>query len=634
MTRLPYPLIVAALLCLSGCERADEVSPPAPSAESTLERADRAPVAVDERGTPRQVYWGDLHLHSRYSFDSYSFGNDNLTAEDAFRFARGAGIIGHTGVQAKLARPLDFLLVSDHAEYLGVFVGLAQEDPELLGSQLGTRWVDYLAKGDIRSIVDEYIGTVERTMPLTEPVPAGFSRSVWHALTEAAERHNEPGKFTALIGYEWTSMIDGRNLHRVVVFRDGPQKTQQILPFSAIDGNDPEELWAFLDDYEEQTGGQVLAIPHNGNLSNGLMFAEHTLDGAAFDRDYALTRARWEPVYEMTQVKGDAESHPLLSPADEFADFENWDETDIAMNPKPDDERADMLAHEYARPVLKIGLRLENELGVNPFKFGLIGSTDSHTAFSTADDDNFFGKFPDSEPSPKRLTNKMGGLLWENWRLTASGYAAIWASENTRAALFDALKRREVYASTGPRITVRFFGGWEFSPKDLEGADYADIGYGKGVPMGGDLGSAPGGRAPMFMLAAAKDPIGANLDRVQIVKGWRAESGTLHERVYDVALSDDRVVDDETGQAPPVGNTVDVANASYANSIGADTLAAVWTDPDFDPSQAAFYYARVIEIPTPRWTAYDAKRFGLELPEHIPTITQERAYTSPIWFTP
>ena len=625
-----YP-ILAAWLLVSGCERSDESS----SAETVPEgeQLEQLEPGV-ERKNPHRVYWGDLHLHSRYSFDSYSFGNDNLSADDAYRFARGAKIMGHTGVEAQLARPLDFLLVSDHAEYLGVFVGLAQEDPELLASRLGARWAGYLENEDIGSIVAEYIGTVERTMTLSEPVPAEFSRAVWHDLVEIAERHNEPGKFTALIGYEWTSMIGGRNLHRVVVFRDGPSEAKKVLPFSALDGNDPEELWAFLDDYEAQTGGRVLAIPHNGNLSNGLMFAERRLDGTVLDRNYALTRARWEPVYEMTQVKGDAEANPLLSPTDEFADFENWDETDIGMNPKPDDERADMLAHEYARPVLKIGLRLGNELGVNPFKLGLIGSTDSHTAFSTADDDNFFGKFPDSEPSPARLSNKMGGLLWENWRLAASGYAAIWAVENTRAALFDALKRREVYASTGPRITVRFFGGWMFSNEDLASADYAGIGYRKGVPMGGDLGPAPSGRAPTFMLVAAKDPAGANLDRVQVIKGWQAKDGTLRERVYDVALSGERRVDPETGKAPAVGNTVDVDNASYSNSIGAAALSTLWTDPDFDASLAAFYYARVIEIPTPRWTAYDAKRFGVDLPDHIPAITRERAYTSPIWFTP
>ena len=377
-----------------------------------------------------------------------------------------------------------------------------------------------------------------------------------------------------------------------------------------------------------------MAIPHNGNLSDGAMFAEQTLSGEPLDRAYAETRARWEPVYEVTQIKGDAEAHPLLSPDDEFADYENWDQSDIGANLKPEDKKADMYAHEYARPVLKLGLRLEESLGVNPFKFGLIGSTDSHTTLSTADDDNFFGKFPDSEPSPERMNNTMGGILWPNRHLTASGYAAVWASANTREALFDSLRRREVYASTGPRIVVRFFGGWGYPEDAIDRPDFAAVGYAGGVPMGGDLTAAPDGTAPSFLVHAAMDPDGASLDRIQIVKGWVAADGSLAERVYDVAWSGDRTVDAQSGRLAAVASTVNVDDATYTNDAGASQLGAVWVDPDFDPATRAIYYVRVLEIPTPRWTTYDAVRYGLELPDDVPAAVQERAYTSPIWYTP
>jgi hypothetical protein len=418
----------------------------------------------------------------------------------------------------------------------------------------------------------------------------------------------------------------------VVIYKDGAELAGQLPPFSGQDSLDPRELWKALAAYEAQTGGEVMAIAHNGNLSNGMMFPDSSVDGKPINRAYAELRARWEPIYEVTQVKGDGESHPTLSPDDEFADFENWDWDNIGRSQKKEDW---MLPHEYARGALKLGLAHEKTLSVNPFKFGLIGSTDGHNSISTTQEDNFFGKFPESQPGPARMENAMAAnALWQNWNIVASGYAAIWARENTRDALFNAMKRREVYATTGSRITVRFFGGWEYESDDLDQPTYLDVGYGKGVPMGGDLSQAPKNTAPTFMVVAGKDPDGANLDRVQVIKGWLGRDGTLAEQVYDVAWAGDRQPDATTGKLPAVGTTVDLENASFDNSIGAADLAAVWTDPDFDPRERAFYYVRVLEIPRPRWTAYDARFFDLKPPDEIPMVIQDRAYTSPIWYTP
>ncbi len=600
-----------------------------PAAASAAE-----PVAeqiVANSNTSTQVYWGDLHVHSRTSFDSFAFGNDNLTADDAFRFASGEAIQGRTGVEAKLKRPLDFLLVSDHAEFMGILEGIKLQKPELLGSALGKHWNELIAAGDIGGVINEFTSYISGESLDDGYVPDSFVNDVWASANAAADRYNKPGEFTAFIGYEWTSMINGRNLHRNVLFKDGADKTSQIKPFSALDSTDPEKLWAYLDEYVRKTQGSVMSIPHNGNLSAGMMFDEVDLAGNALDLDYAQRRARWEPIVEMTQVKGDSETHPLVSPDDAFADFENWDKTDIGMNVLKEEEKVAAFTHAYARPALKVGLKLADKLGTNPYQFGMIGSTDSHTTFATADDNNYFGKFPDSEPSADRLTNKMGGSLWENRLLTSSGYVAVWADQNTRESLFDSLERREVYATTGPRITVRFFGGWNFG--DNAGAADAMVaeGYKNGVPMGGEL--IPSDQtAPTFLVSAMKDPDGANLDRIQIIKGW-TDNGKTFERIYDVAVSDDRAPDAD-GVIPVLDSTVNTDTASYDNSIGAKQLSTQWTDPDFDPTQRAFYYSRVIEIPTPRWTTYDAVRFEKDLPRDVPAEIQERAYTSPIWYTP
>ena len=582
-------------------------------------------------GSGTRLFWGDLHVHSNQSPDSFAFGNARLTQENAFRFARGERVVASNGMEAQLQRPLDFLLVADHAEFIGVFPRLMARDPALLETELGADWRRLLdEKGSVGAIIGEWLRRLQDTNYQQE-LPAEFRRSLWQEISSTADRHNEPGQFTAFVGYEWTAMVKGNNLHRVVLFRDGAERASKLPPFSALDSHDPEQLWAALEKYETTTGGRVMSIPHNGNVSNGLMFDVKTLDNKPFDRAYAETRSRWEPIYEVTQVKGDGEAHPLLSPDDEFADFETWDQDNIARTVE---KTAAMLPHEYARPALKLGLDLENRLGVNPYAFGLIGSTDSHTTLATADDDNFWGKFLDSEPGPERTGNRMGGSLWLNWRLAASGYAAVWARDNTREALFDALARKEVYATTGPRIALRFFGGWDFGQADINSPRLAEIGYAGGVPMGGSLPAPQGKRAPRFLIQAHKDPVGANLDRMQVVKGWLDADGQVQEKVFDVALSDGRAPDPQTGAIPSLKSTVDIETASYRNTIGATSFGIVWEDPEFDPRLSAFYYVRVIEIPTPRWTAYDARDYELELDSDIPMVTQERVYSSPIWYRP
>jgi hypothetical protein len=418
----------------------------------------------------------------------------------------------------------------------------------------------------------------------------------------------------------------------VVVFRDNADKTNQIVPFSSLDSDNPENLWKVLDAYETKTGGSVLAIPHNGNLSNGRMFEIVDFAGNPLTRQYAETRANREPVVEVTQIKGD-EAHPYLSPTDEFANFERWDRGNLDLSA---DKKPEMLQYEYARAALKTGLKLEKRLGVNPYKFGMIGSTDAHTSLATADSDNFFAKLPAYEPSPDRwkyAPEFASGKAYYGWEFVASGYAGVWATANTREAIWDALKRKEVYATTGPRMIVRFFGGWDFDAKDAQNRDPAAIGYEKGVPMGGDLRQAPAGKPATFLVAALKDPTGANLDRVQVIKGWPDSNNNLQEKVYDVAWSGNRKPG-ANGQVPAVGNTVDMKTATWTNTIGAPELVTVWKDPDCDISLRAFYYVRVLEIPTPRWTLYDAVRFGVTMDPKVPMVEQQRAYTSPIWYTP
>jgi hypothetical protein len=466
----------------------------------------------------------------------------------------------------------------------------------------------------------------------------GIYKNTWDALIEAAENANDPGHFTAFIGYEWTSLVKGNNLHRVVVYRDNADRAKLVQPFTMsapLGSPNPQDLWAWMAAYEKKTAGQVLAIAHNGNMSNGIMFPEIRAFGKRIGKIYAQQRIRWEPLYEATQIKGDGETHPYLSPDDEFADYETWAVGNLDLSVLKTD---DMLEGEYARSGLKIGLKLEEKIGINPYQFGMIGSSDSHTALTAIEEESFFGKHTGGEPGATRYSHpmaKVGDNEYPGWSMVASGWAAVWAEENTRESIFAAMQRKETYATTGSRMTVRFFGSWSFEAGDANTRLPANVGYTKGVPMGGNLSRRPDGKAaPGFLVGAMKDPLGGNLDRIQIIKGWLDDEGNTQEKVYDVAWSGNRSLNPGNGKLPSVGNTVDVTNATWTNTIGATELITVWQDPDFDPQQRAFYYARVIEIPTPRWTAYDAKYFGLDMPDNIPMTTTERAYTSPIWYSP
>ena len=581
---------------------------------------------------PVNVLWGDTHLHTSYSLDAGMFGNKNLGPEQAYQFARGDGVKAHNGMTAKLDRPLDFLVVADHAEYLGLLHSFKNADPKLLENEDGKRWAKLL-QGD-REQVRKALFEMAKDIASVSPRLSNKSlfKSAWQDIIKAADKYNDPGRFTAFIGYEWSSMPKGDNLHRVVVFSDDGAKAGQVLPFSAFDSENVEDLWAFLDDYEKKTGGRVLAIPHNGNLSNGKMFSTKDVEGNAINRRYAETRAKWEPLYEVTQMKGDSETHPKNSPNDAFADFEVWDKGNIEAT---EVKASEMLQYEYARSALKLGLKVEQDLGVNPFKFGLIGSTDAHTSLSAVKESNYWGKMSAFEPNKTRASFKRKGAVYNlsGEEFGSSGYAAVWATNNTRDSIFDAMKRRETYATTGPRMTVRFFGGWNFENNEVNYPDYAARGYAKGVPMGGDLIASSSPQSPKFMIVASKDPDGANLDRVQIVKGWLDNQGQLHEKIHNVTWSDDRKQQTD-GSIKSVGNTVDVEQASWTNDIGASELATVWTDPAFNSEEKAFYYVRVLQIPTPRWTVYDEKFFKFKINKKLPETIQERAYTSPIWYTP
>jgi hypothetical protein len=595
--------------------------------------------ALPNKNFPNQVFFGDTHLHTAFSPDAGLIGA-TLKPDDAYRFAKGETVTSSTGLPARLGRPLDFLVVTDHAENLGLPVAVTERNRTLLETEFGRNILDITAPGTLESKFKGYEFWELASQTGKDPLAGtDFGKTMWNKVTEAAERHNAPGKFSAFIGFEWTSTPRGNNLHRNVIFRGGKDTADKLVPISAYDTEDPERLWEWMEQAEKQAGVRLLAIPHNGNVSNGLMFDDVTYsDRNPLDRAYAERRMRWEPVYEVTQMKGDGEAHPKLSPKDKFADFYTWDKGSFGVEPKT----PGMLPREYAREALKRGLAYQEKLGANPFKFGMIGSTDSHTGLSTVEENNYYGKIVALEPTadPIRFYEPLVGRFSEKdsdktfaWQTQAAGLAAVWARENTREAIWDALARREVYATTGPRMRVRVFGGWEFKKDDLDRSDFAQYGYEKGVPMGGDLTVAPSGVEPGFLIRALRDPEGANLDRVQVVKGWLEADGTTREKVYDVTWSGNRKPDKD-GDVPPVGTTVDLADSSYTNAIGAPFLQTFWTDKDFDPTKSAVYYVRVLEIPTPRWTTYDAKVFGVKIPDGAPVDVQERAYTSPIWYSP
>ena len=625
-------------------------------ATSVLRAQDTAGITADvlggrpyspyaDRAFPTNVYFGDTHVHTSISADAGG-GGTRLGPRDAYRFARGEQVVSTSGQPIRLNRPLDFYMITDHSDGMGAINDILTGAPNIMADETGRRFHEAFSQGgqaaaDAAFELVRQFSQGELSDALNyQPGNPAYKR-VWDELIQIAEGFNEPRRFTTFIAYEWTSLVNGNNLHRNVIFRDGSERAGRVLPYTTtppIGSPNPRDLWAWMETYEDTTGGDVLAIPHNGNLSNGMMFAlqDDFAHGAELDRDYVEQRQRWERLYEATQMKGDGEAHPMLSPEDEFASFENWDmgNLDLSVAKTPE-----MLPGEYVRSGLQRGLILESQFGVNPYKFGLVGASDTHNGLTTHTNNNFFGKFVQYEPNAHRSNhlskeNAENGAQLNSWQYITAGLTAVWARENTRGALFDAMERREVYATTGPRMRVRFFGGYDFTKDDALRRDLALIGYTKGIPMGGDLNDAPAGRAPTFLVYALREPTGANLDRVQIIKGWLDATGDPRERIYDVAVSDDRTIGEDGRCLTSVGDTVDLSIPSWTNTIGAAELGSVWSDPAFDPELRAFYYARVIEIPTPRWTAYDRVRFDLELPREIPLKAQERAYTSPIWYSP
>ena len=622
-------LLMTTSALVTGCER--------------LEQGMSSKAEVKDTAYPEQVFWGDTHLHTANSVDAFGLGN-RLDPETALRFARGEEVEATTGSKAKLERPLDFLVIADHAEGLGSTKALYDTPGFLITDPMLRRWRDMMHESPRQSLAattEILAARAANKMPpgLNDPEKgAERTHKIWNQNLKAVERYNEPGKFTAFFGFEYTLMQGGNNLHRNVIFRDGIDRVSQIDPLDPTTELWPDKLWDYMDTYEKKTGGKVLAIPHNGNLSNGLMWMLTDPQGGPLTAEYARRRAHREPVAEITQIKGDSESHPFLSPNDEYAGYGTlgWDKNNL-LNTQA--TKTGDYAGSYVREALKRGLLIEQQTGVNPYRFGVVGSTDSHTSLATADDNNFFGKHTGVEPNPGRATDTFApGVPLDrvgrmNWQTLASGYAAVWATSNTRAAIWDALMRREVYGTTGPRITVRVFGGWDFTASDLNG-DWVKTGYSRGVPMGGELKGGAKRGAPSFIVSALKDPLDGNLDRVQVIKGWVDQAGKTQEKVYDVVWSDMARRKPVNGKVPAVGDTVNTANATYSNSIGAPSLATVWTDPDFDPRQRAFYYVRVLQIPTPTWLAYDRLKYRLQLPPEIPLKHQERAYTSAIWYSP
>mgnify|MGYP000849617203 FL=1 len=626
--------LLALVLTLAGC--GDKAADKAKAEAEAVAKADAA------SAYPMKPLWGDTHLHTANSSDAFALGA-RLGPEDALRFARGEAVTSTSGVKAQLERPLDFLVVADHSDGLGALKQIYDAPRIMLRDPLLREWHDKMHSGPqgTAEVAREMIARFsDKTLPpdMQDPKKGEErTKSIWTGQNKIVERYNEPGKFTAFYGFEYTLMPDGDNLHRVVIMRDGKEQADQVAPYSSVVGTTVAELWDYMDAYEKKTGGQILAIPHNSNLSNGLMFELTGPDGKPMTAQYAARRAKHEPLVEITQIKGDSESHPFLSPNDEFSGYgtAGWE---LGNLPLSSPKTPSMFAGEYVREALKRGLEIEAKTGVNPYKFGVIGSTDSHTALATADDNNFFGKHTGTEPRAVRAMQSQSlgrGVGRVGWHYLASGYAAVWAKANTRAEIFDAMRRRETYATTGPRMTVRLFGGWDFVPEDLK-ADWVKAGYARGVPMGGELkASAAKGTAPRFIVSALKDPVGANLDRAQIVKGWIDTSGKLHEQVHDVVWSTPATRKPGAGgKLPAVGDTVDLKTATYTNSIGAAQLQTVWTDPTFDPAQKAFYYVRVIEIPTPRWVAYDVVRYKAKVGPNVQLKAQERGYTSPIWYDP
>jgi len=645
--------VILPILVISACDKKEDKAN-APAETKQVEAPATQAVALPSNPT-KNVYWGDTHLHTSYSPDAFLMGNQTADPDTAYRFAKGLPVVHpYHKSRIQIHTPLDFLVVSDHGEFMGVVPNILKGNPVVADTPTGKRFQKLFAEGKSTEAFGELIAQVNKVVPPNPDLAnEEISRSVWGEIMSAADRNNEPGKFTAFMGWEWSSTPGGANLHRVIVMKEGKEKGEQFIPYTSLDSDKPEDLWKWLDTTSSKIGANFIAIPHNSNISQGLMFPLQDSEGKLISKEYADTRMKWEPIVEVTQIKGDSETHPNLSPTDEFADYETYDHlisvegaeaknmfTDGFLGELSPEDRELVLKNkqqiakvgDYARSALKRGLVVEDRIGANPYKFGMIGSTDAHTGMASAEETNFHGKMAiDSTPGTKSKDVIPGTPGWD---MGAAGLVAVYAEQNTREAIFDGLQSKEVYATTGPRIQLRFFGGWDYLPSDVSAGDMAAIGYKKGVAMGGDLSKAPAGKAPSFMITAMKDPVDANLDRIQVVKGWLDKDGKPQEKVFNVALADGRTVGAD-GNVEPVGNTVDIKTGKYTNTIGDTQLATVWTDPEFDASVRAFYYVRVLQIPTPRHTLYDTLALGVDPKESgNPATIQERAYSSPIWYTP
>lgn len=614
-------------LLLGACSAAG--TPPAAVAQDEAAPARTAdlPATGD-----RTLLWGDTHVHSINSVDAFAGGSANADVDTAYRYARGMPVIfPKTGQKVQIDRPLDFIVVADHAENLGISARIAKGDAEILATPMGARLFDILKAQGARALTAAVMGLAtpeaDRPAHFAELTTARIRQTSWDQQIDAAERHNRPGTFTALIGWEWSSTPGMRNLHRVVITDADAATARQFLPFSYYMSSRPEDLWSFFETTRARTGADFVAIPHNSNLSDGRMFTLQDSDGAIFSAAYAARRAAWEPIVEISQYKGTSETHPGLSPRDEFADFE-------LRNMLLTGEATAVSGGSYVRSALLAGLAEEQRTGANPFRVGLIAASDSHTGLASLREADFLGKLGEDFLPHERIGPRRQPTIFPNAEMSASGIAGVWADRNDRRSIFAAFRRREVYGTSGPRIALRLFAGHGFTRQDLLAKDFATIGYRKGVPMGGVLARRPGGAAPQFMIRAVKDPDAANLDRVQVVKGWVDAGGRLHETIHDVAWSGNRQRRAD-GTLEPVGNTVDTRTGRYRNSIGAAELTALWTDPAFDPARPAFYYVRVLEIPTPRQHLFDALALEVDpatLPQ--PMTIQERAWSSPVWYRP
>jgi len=571
------------------------------------------------------VYFGEQHLHTSASPDAFAFGTRN-DADAAYRYAKGEAIKNdQSGLMIQKKTPYDWAAVTDHGIYLGMMPLLLDKNNPLQKTEIGK----LISKGDHESgeaAFQQIITSGTTGVPIDYLVDPQVMKSAWQKQVDAANKHYEPGKFTTLVAYEWSSQPNSKNLHHNVFFRDdGPQRI-----FTAFDSVHREDLWTYQE-VMRSLGHENFSVPHNSNVSNSAMFALHTSNGAPINRGWANRSALNSPLVEIVQTKGASETHPALSPNDEFASFE-----DKFVHLLGSGGVQSLIDKSFVRQALTDGVGFQEMLGSNPFKYGIVAGSDSHIAASANEEFNYPGVHGNIDYSPKVRLSGAGSVAGEPAVLFGSpGATGVWAPENTREEIFDGLKRKETFGTSGPLIRVRFFGGWDFDKDLVKDKDFVKTAYKKGVPMGGDLPTMPKkAKAPTFAVWALKDPDSGNLDRVQIIKGWYDKRGYGFQKIYDVAWSDERKPDEKTGKLPPVGNTVNIKKATYENSIGDNELSVVWTDPDFDPSQHAVYYPRVIEIPTPRWSTYDAAKLGVEPPEAVPATIQERAWASPIWYTP